>query len=252
MAATFRGGLSFGISGFTFWSHDIGGFAARTPEELYRRWMPFGMLTSHSRCHGTPPKEPWEYSAAFLDDFRRADEMKYKLMPYVYAQAKDASQRGLPMVRALFIEYPDDPGSWLVDDEYLFGSDMLVAPLMESGITGRDVYLPPGQWIDYQTGKIYAGGWQKIEAGQIPVVALVREGAAIPHMKLAQSTAQMDWSNLELVVYAANATRARGMICLPSDNVLHSVEVSKRDGNFALTANPLAGKATITVRPYAR
>ncbi len=129
---------------------------------------------------------------------------------------------------------------------------MLVAPLMESGITGRDVYLPPGQWIDYQTGKIYAGGWQKIEAGQIPVVALVREGAAIPHMKLAQSTAQMDWSNLELVVYAANATRARGMICLPSDNVLHSVEVSKRDGNFALTANPLAGKATITVRPYAR
>ena len=139
-----------------------------------------------------------------------------------------------------------------MDDEYLFGSDMLVAPLMESGITGRDVYLPPGQWIDYQTGKTYAGGWQKIEAGQIPVVALVREGAAIPHMKLAQSTAQMDWSNLELVVYAAKATRARGLICLPSDNVLHAVEVSKRDANFALTANPLAGKATITVRPYSR
>ncbi len=114
MAATLRGGLSFGISGFTFWSHDIGGFAARTPEELYRRWMPFGMLTSHSRCHGTPPKEPWEYSAAFLDDFRRADEMKYKLMPYVYAQAKDASQRGLPMVRASLSNTRTTParGSW--------------------------------------------------------------------------------------------------------------------------------------------
>ena len=117
MAETLRGGLSFGLSGFTFWSHDIGGFAAKTPEELYRRWMPFGMLTSHSRCHGAPPKEPWEYSAAFMDDFRRADEMKYRLMPYIYAQAKDSSMRGLPMVRAVFIEYPDDPGSWQVEDE---------------------------------------------------------------------------------------------------------------------------------------
>ena len=221
---TLRGGLSFGLSGFTFWSHDIGGFAAKTPEELYRRWLPFGMLTSHSRCHGTPPKEPWDYSAAFMDDFRRADELKYRLMPYVYAQAKDASERGLPMVRALFIEYPDDPGSWQVDDEYLFGSDILVAPLMEAGTTGRDVYLPPGQWIDYQTGKVYAGGWHNIEAGQIPVVMLVRDGAVIPHIKLAQSTAQMDWSNLEMVVFAARVQNAQGLVCLPSDNVLRRVE----------------------------
>ena len=76
MAATLRGGLSFGLSGFSFWSHDIGGFTSKSPEELYRRWVPFGKLTSHSRCHGAPPKEPWEYSVAFLDDFRRADEMK--------------------------------------------------------------------------------------------------------------------------------------------------------------------------------
>ena len=250
MAATLRGGLSFGLSGFTFWSHDIGGFAAKTPEELYRRWMPFGMLTSHSRCHGTPPKEPWEYSAAFMDDFRRADEMKYRLMPYVYAQSKDASERGLPMVRALFIEYPADPGSWQVEDEYLFGSDILVAPLMETATTGRDVYLPPGQWIDYQTGKAYAGGWHNVQAGEIPVVMLVREGAVIAHMKLAQSTAQMDWSNLEMVVYAAAAQNAQGLVCLPADNVLHRVEAARRNGAFALAADPLAGKAKSTVRLY--
>ena len=250
MAATLRGGLSFGLSGFTFWSHDIGGFAAKTPEELYRRWMPFGMLTSHSRCHGTPPKEPWEYSAAFMDDFRRADEMKYRLMPYVYAQSKDASERGLPMVRALFIEYPNDPGSWQVDDEYLFGSDILVAPLMEAGIAGRDVYLPPGQWIDYQTGKTYPGGWHNIQAGQIPVVMLVREGAVIPHMQLAQSTKDLDWSNLEMVVYAANAQNAQGLVCLPSDNTLRRVETVRRNGAFALVSDPLAGKAKSTVRLY--
>ncbi|MGA2193877.1 MAG: TIM-barrel domain-containing protein [Bryobacteraceae bacterium] len=247
MAATLRGGLSFGLSGFTFWSHDIGGFAAKTPEELYRRWMPFGMLTSHSRCHGTPPKEPWEYSPAFMDDFRRADEMKYRLMPYVYAQSKDASERGLPMVRALFVEFPGDPGSWDVDDEYLFGSDILVAPLMESGTTGRDVYLPPGQWLDYQSRKVYPGGWHNIEAGPIPVVMLVRDGAVIPQIKLAQSTSQMDWSNIEMVVFAAAAQSAQGLVCLPADNVLRRVQAVRRNGVFVLAGDALAGKATSTV-----
>jgi alpha-D-xyloside xylohydrolase len=250
MAATLRGGLSLGLSGFTFWSHDIGGFAGPSPVELYRRWMPFGMLTSHSRCHGIPPKEPWLISAAFMDDFRRADELKYRLMPYIYAQAKDSSERGLPMLRALFVEYPDDPGSWSIEDEYLFGSQILVAPLLEAGSTGRDVYLPPGQWIDYQTGKAYAGGWHPIEAGKIPVVMLVRDGTVIPHIKLAQSTMQMDWSQIRLVVFAASAQSAQGLVCLPADGVLHSVAVAKKGAAFVLTGNPLAGKAELTVRGY--
>jgi alpha-D-xyloside xylohydrolase len=185
-----------------------------------------------------------------MEDFRRADEMKYRLMPYVYAQSKDSSERGLPMVRALFIEYPADPGSWQVEDEYLFGSDILVAPLFEAGATGRDVYLPPGQWIDYQTGKVFPGGWHNMQAGEIPVVMLVREGAVIPHMKLAQSTAQMDWANLEMVVYAATVQNARGLVCLPADNVLRRVEAAGRNGAFSLTGDPLAGKAKSTVRLY--
>ncbi|MEI9971300.1 MAG: TIM-barrel domain-containing protein [Ignavibacteriota bacterium] len=251
MAAELRGGLSFGLSGFTFWSHDIGGFTAKTPEELYERWLPFGMLTSHSRSHGAPPKEPWEYSATFLDDFRRADEMKYRLMPYIYAQARDASQRGLPMVRALFVEYPNDPGAWEVEDEYLFGSDILVAPLLEGGTRGRAVYLPEGQWIDYQTGKPYAGGWHRIEAGQIPIVMLVRDGSVIPQIQPAQSTAQLDWSKLDMVVFASGAQTAHGLICLPSDNALHTMQATRRDGTFALTSDPLGGKArlSVVVRP---
>jgi len=250
MAATLRGGLSLGLCGFSFWSHDIGGFTARTPEELYRRWMPFGMLTSHSRCHGAPPKEPWEYGDDFMDDFRRSTELKYCLMPYVYAQAKDCTERGLPMVRALFIEYPDDPGSWLVEDEYLFGSDILVAPLMEAETRGRDVYLPPGQWIDYQTGTIYAGGWHTIEAGRIPVVMMVREGTVIPHMKLAQSTLEMDWSNIDLVVFSADTQRANGLICLPADNVLNEISLVQKGGVFRLTDDPFAGKVTWKVQMY--
>jgi alpha-D-xyloside xylohydrolase len=208
------------------------------------------MLTSHSRCHGLPPKEPWLIGAAFMDDFRRADELKYKLMPYVYAQAKDSSERGLPMLRALFVEYPEDPGSWTVEDEYLFGAQILVAPLMESGSTRRDVYLPTGQWIDYQTRKVYPGGWHNIEAGAIPVVMLVRDGAVIPHIKLAQSTMEMDWSKLDLVVFAASAQDAQGLVCLPSDNLLRKVAAARKNGAFALAGDPLAGKSTATVKLY--
>ena len=178
--------------------------------------------------------------------------MKYRLMPYIYAQAKDATERGLPMVRALFIEYPDDPGAWQVDDEYLFGSDILVAPLLEEDTTGRGVYLPAGEWIDYQTGKLYSGGWRKIEAGSIPVVMLVRDGAVIPQMEPAQSTAALDWSKLDMVVYAAHAQAAQGLVCLPSDNVLHPVEAARRNGTFALASDPLQGKAASTVRLYSQ
>ncbi len=244
MAATLRAGLSLGLCGFTFWSHDIGGFVNKVPEELYRRWLPFGMLTSHSRAHGAPPKEPWEYNESFNDAFRASTELKYKLMPYVYAQSKHASENGLPMMRALFIEYPDDPGAWLVDDAYLFGSDMLVAPLFEDNVRSRDVYLPKGKWIDYQTGKVYNGGWNHIAAGDIPAIILVRDGAVIPHIGLAQSTKDMDWSKLELVSYTSGASTATGFVCLPTDNVLHPVTLQKRGGGFVLQSDPLKGKVS--------
>ena len=252
MAAELRGGLSFGLSGFSFWSHDVGGFTANSvtnmDKNLFARWLAFGMLSSHSRCHGIAPKEPWNYGNAFMDEFRVIDELKYKLMPYVYAQAKDSSEHGLPMVRALFIEYPDDPGSWNVDDEYLFGSSILVAPLMEEGSTGRNVYLPPGTWIDYQTGKSYDGGWQHIEAGQIPVVMLVRDGTVLPQIKLAQSTLQMDWSKLDLVAFAKDAQTAKGLVYLPTDNVLRELSLNKTGNTFKLADDPLAGKVTWSVK----
>jgi alpha-D-xyloside xylohydrolase len=245
MAAELRGGLSFGLSGFAFWSHDIGGFVKRSPENLYARWAAFGLLSSHSRSHGAPPKEPWEYSPEFLKTFRLTDEMRYKLMPYIYAQAKDCTERGLPMVRALFVEYPNDPGSWLIDDEYLFGSDMLVAPLFED-VKERDVYLPPGKWIDYQSGKEYNTGWNKIKNGPVQAVILIREGAVIPHIKLAQSTMQMDWSTLELVSYAAKGQKSSGLVCLPVDNVLHKIDLS---GN-TLNKDPYTGKVKWKIKSY--
>lgn len=226
MLGTLRAGLSFGLSGFSFWSHDMGGFVKSTPEDLYCRWLPFGFLTSHTRAHGAPPTEPWLYNSKRVQDvFRKSAELKYRLMPYVYAQAKECTEKGLPMLRALFVEFPDDPGAWKIDDEYLFGSQILVAPLLESGITSRTVYLPEGKWIDYQTEKVYEGGWHKIEAGSLPIIMLVRDGSVLPHLKLAQSTSEMDWSKINLKVYSVDKKQVEGLICLPTNNRIQVVKV---------------------------
>ena len=224
MLGDLRGGLSIGLSGFSFWSHDIGGFVTATPEELYKRWLPFGFLSSHSRAHGAPPTEPWLISESLTDAFRQSAEMKYRLMPYVYAQAKDCTERGLPMVRALFVEFPHDPGAWLIEDEYMFGSSILVAPLLESG-DARSVYLPEGKWIDYQSGDIYDGGFKTINVGDIPCVILVRDGSIIPHAPLAQHTADIDWTAVELREYrSSDDIKCSGIIYKPGDTAIQTVE----------------------------
>lgn len=223
MLGDLRGGLSFGLSGFSFWSHDMGGFVTKSPDDLYRRWLPFGFLSSHTRAHGAPPTEPWLISDSFTKAFRQSAEMKYKLMPYVYAQAKDCSERGLPMVRALLVEFPDDPGAWFVEDEYMFGSQILVAPMLETGKSST-VYLPRGKWIDYQTGKVYEGGYQTIPTAEIPCVILVKDGSLIPHVPVAQNTGDIKWDKVELKAYKADATKCTGLLFRPGDKELQHIE----------------------------
>lgn len=249
MYSTLRGGLSFGLSGFSFWSHDIGGFVQRTSEDVMRRWTPFGFLTSHTRNHGTPPKEPWTYSAAFLDEFRLSDEMRYKLMPYIYAQAKHSSDHGLPMLRALFVEFPDDAGAWAIEDEYLFGADILVAPFFEDSVYERDVYLPGGKWIDYQTGEVYEKGWHRLKGGKIPVVMLVRDGATIPHAQLAQSTKDIDWNSLQLTAYSTTGT-SKGFVYTPFDTDLHQLTLNGVNGRYSISNDPYAGRVKWSFQSY--
>ena len=201
----------------------MGGFVTASPEDIYRRWLPFGFLSSHTRAHGAPPTEPWLIGESFTKAFRQAAEMKYRLMPYVYAQAKDCTERGLPMVRALLVEFPDDPGAWLVEDEYMFGSQILVAPLLESG-NSRTVYLPRGKWIDYQSGDVYDGGYQTVKAGEIPCVILVRDGSLIPHAPLAQRTDQIEWDKVELKAYRVDTKKCQGLLYKPGDLALQHIE----------------------------
>jgi len=250
MAATLRAGLSLGLCGFSFWSHFIGGFPYPTPPDLYLRWLAFGVLSSHSRCHGMPPTEQWQYGEEFTEAFRRIVEMRYRLMPYVYAQARLCSEEGYPMLRALFFEFPEDPTCWTVEDEYMFGEDILVAPLVEEA-RSRNVYLPPGSWVDYQGGRTCEGDrWHHISAGELPVIMLVREGATIPRVELAQSTDRIDWSEVELAVFGGGAPTAEGLVCLPGDGELHRLRLERDGEGFALEGDPLRGRVAFrVVRP---
>lgn len=202
MLGTLHAGLSLGMSGFSFWSHDMGGFVTSTPEELYRRWLPMGFLTSHTRAHGAPPTEPWLYNKEFTDYFRKCAEMKYSLMPYIVKEAEECAANGWPMFRALQVEFPEDPGVWQIEDEYMFGKDFLVAPLLTQ-TRKRSVYLPAGQeWVNYQSGKTYAPGWHALTPeGELDCIIMVRKGAEIPTVKPALSTSRIDKSTLKTVKY---------------------------------------------------
>src|SRR5690606_12664787 len=217
--------------------HASGGFVNRPSRALYRRWLGCGLLTSHTRTHGAPPREPWEWDAGIVADFQRALALRYSLMPYIYAQSVAASERGHPVLRTLFFEFPDDPTSWTVDDEYMFGADMLVAPLIEVG-DSRSVYLPPGEWIDYQTGRSHAGGgWHELTAGPIPVILLVRGGAVIPHVAPAQNTEQLNWNEVELRAYGEVEEGATVLFALPGE----PLRQLRLDGMGGIVQDPFAG-----------
>ena len=163
MAGSLRGGLHLGLSGFAFWSHDVPGFHSvpdfmNTPldEQVYVRWTQFGTFTSHFRYHGTCKREPWHYSA-IAPIVKRWWKLRYRLIPYIVEQSRKACEGGWPMVQALLMRHPHDRQCWHIDDEYYFGKEFLVCPVMNSE-GRRDIYLPEGMWVDFFTGERLDGG----------------------------------------------------------------------------------------------
>ena len=188
LAGTLRGALSVGISGIPFFSHDIGGFIGMPDDELYIRWAQLGLFSSHSRCHGAGDntyREPWRFSQQALEIFRRYAKLRYSLMPYIYAQAAECVRTGLPMMRALYLEYPDDRNVWHIDDQYMFGDSLLIAPVLrplsESAV--REIYLPRGVWFDYFTkARIESRGeWIRRDVDLQTMPIYVKQGAVLKY-----------------------------------------------------------------------
>lgn len=187
LAGSLRGGLHFGLSGFAFWSHDIPGFHSEpdfmnSPIDptLYVRWTQFGVFSSHMRYHGTHRREPWYYPTV-SDIVRRWWKLRYRLMPYIIEESREATLTGYPVIQALLMHHADDPTVWHIDDEYYFGRKLLVAPVMNAE-GRRDIYLPDGEWINIFTHERLTGPrWLKdvqVPLEQMPV--FVRPGTEIP------------------------------------------------------------------------
>ena len=187
MAGSLKGGLHFGLSGFAFWSHDVPGFHS-TPdfmnspidEKVYVRWTQFGVFSSHMRYHGTCKREPWHYPE-IAPVVKRWWNLRYRLIPYIIIQSEQACRTGYPLLRALVFHHADDRQVWHIDDEYYFGKEFLVCPVMNSK-GRRDIYLPEGLWVNFFTGERLQGGrWYygvEVPLDEMPV--FVRPGATIP------------------------------------------------------------------------
>ncbi|MBX3080262.1 MAG: alpha-xylosidase [Anaerolineae bacterium] len=162
MAETLRGGLSLGLSGYGYWSHDISGFNGTATADLYKRWVAFGLLSSHSRLHGnTSVRMPWLFDDESVDVLRFFNQLKNQLMPYLRAVAKEAHDHGWPILRAMTLEFPDDLTCRTIDMQYMLGSALLVAPVF-SPRGEVNYYLPAGEWRNLFTGEVTTqAGWHK-------------------------------------------------------------------------------------------
>lgn len=162
MAETLRGGLSLSLGGFGFWSHDISGFESTAPADIYKRWCQFGLLSSHSRLHGSSSyRVPWMFDEEACDILREFVNLKCCLMPYLYGQAVRSHKEGRPVLRPMFLDFPEDRACDTLDRQYMFGDSLLVAPIFkENGEV--QYYLPEGTWYNLITGADVSGGkWQK-------------------------------------------------------------------------------------------
>jgi alpha-D-xyloside xylohydrolase len=180
MAESLRGGLSLSLSGFGFWSHDIGGFEGTPSKDVYKRWIPFGLLSSHSRLHGSQSyRVPWLFDEEAVDVLRLFTKLKCRLMPYLYSKALEAAHKGVPLMRAMMLEFPDDPACDYLDRQYMLGEALLVAPVFShDGVV--TYYLPAGRWTNYFTGEVMAGPkWVRETHGFKSIPLMVRPNSII-------------------------------------------------------------------------
>ncbi len=235
MAETLRSGLSFGMSGFGYWSHDISGFEATATPDLYRRWTQFGLLSSHSRYHGsTTYKVPWLYGEKSVENTKKYTNLKLKLLPYLMAMSNEAHTHGTPILRSMVLEFPDDPGCEDLDMQYMFGSNLLVAPIFnDQGLATFYVPEGEGKWISFLTGKVYEGGrWYKEKFDDITLPLLARPNSVIVTSHYNDKT-MYDYADHPIVnVYEMKDGKISTIITDNYGVKIGTIVVEKKDGQI--------------------
>ncbi|WP_338787945.1 alpha-xylosidase [Metabacillus sp. FJAT-53654] len=250
MAESLRGGLSLGLSGFGFWSHDIGGFESTSSADLYKRWVAFGLLSSHSRLHGSRSyRVPWMYDEEAVDVLRFFTKLKCRLMPYLFSAACDASQKGYPMMRAMLLEFPDDPACENLDRQYMLGDSLLVAPIFQEG--GQvSFYLPEGNWTHYMTGeKVEGGGWRKEEHGYQSLPLYVRANSLLAIGELDDRPDYEYAENVELHLFELQDGGSASTTVYDPKGMQKLTVEAKREGNEVyISANGTSSNWSVLLR----
>ena len=244
MAESMRGGLSLTMSGFGYWSHDIGGFEDTSTPDVYKRWAAFGLLSTHSRFHGsTSYRVPWAYDDEAVDVVRFFTKLKLSLTPYLYSSAVRTSRTGVPMMRSMVLEFENDPVCQYLDRQYMLGDSLLVAPIFNDRGEAY-YYLPQGTWTNYLTGETVEGGvWRKEHHDYMSIPLWARENTILPVNNGLKHAADSFEEGLELKVIGLK-DHAETTVYEDQKEILKA-SVTKNDGKISVKAE---GKHAFTLR----
>lgn len=221
------GGLGLGLTAFPFWSQDIGGFAGTPDPELFIRWTEAGMFMTHPRAHGPIAREPWAFGDKAAAVFRDLANLRYRLLPYIYAQAQRYAPVGEPVMRALVLDWQDDPTTTDIGDQFMLGSDLLFAPILTRGVT-RKVYFPAGAWLDWADKSVVQGPqWRMVTAELDQLPMFQREDSVILMVESAPSTDELSLAVVTARCFAPANARSTIQIVNGSTAVLSLVQLGK-------------------------
>ena len=241
MAESLRGGLSLTMSGFGYWSHDIGGFEDTSTADVYKRWCAFGLLSSHSRLHGSSSyRVPWNYDEESVEVLRFFTKLKLSLMPYLYTQAVANHYTGVPVMRAMVLEYENDPACTYLDQQYMLGDSLLVSPVFNpEGMA--NYYLPEGIWYDYLTCEKKNGGkWYREKHGYCSIPLLVREGSIIACNDTIQDTEENWMEGLAFRIFGLQeGVISNTVVYAPgcAEEPACTISALQRDGEVVINTN---------------
>lgn len=247
LASTLRSGLSMAMCGHAFWSHDVGGFTGHPSSELYVRWAQFGLLSPLVRAHGNSSRLPWEFGPQALEIFRSYARLRYHLLPYIYTYSSIAAETGLPLLRPMVLEFPDDPATYTLDLQYMFGAELLVAPIYnERG--ERSVYLPEGRWIDFWTHEVFTGPRTLSVLAPLETLPLyVRANALIPTTEATLFTSEEPFEEITLDAYLFE----QGSCELRDTDGLTRVSAELLENHLRITVGGARQSVTLRLLPLA-
>ena len=247
MEESLRGGLSLMMSGFGFWAHDIGGFENTSTADVYKRWVAFGLLSSHSRLHGsTSYRVPWVYDDEAVDVVRFFTRLKASLMPYLYKTSVETSKSGIPTMRAMVLEFTEDKNCNYVDKQYMLGDNLLVAPIFNDESIA-EYYLPKGTWTNFFTGEVKCGGeWITEKHGYLSIPLMVRENSIVV-MGAHDDRPDYDYADgAEIRIYSLQEGKEASTVVYDMDqNVDLTVTAKKEGGKISIHTD---GKKPYTIR----